>query len=359
MLTGLLGLMRVDVNGKVLSVLLLTEIAVVVVFDIADLINPAASGYSLDVFDPSNLFVPGIGAVVAICIASFAGFESSVVFSEETKDPRRTVPIATYVALAVISGLYALSSWAMTVPIGSDKIVETSREQSPALLFNLAGQHLGDRRHHRLPPLRDEPLRGADRLPQHDLPLHLRPRQGTGPARGLRPNLPADRRPGQRLGGAERRRAGRDRHIRGLRPGPARPTVLHRRIVRRPGSAHAAGGHLDRRAGLLRQEPRLENAWRIRIAPGIASVLLIVVLVLVLVNFDTVLGVAPDSLLRWVLPAVYFIAMGLGVMWALALRANRPKVYANIGLGAQAAVGGPNDRDHSCSGRPRSRRGDR
>ena len=82
--------MRVDVNGKVLSILLLTEIAVIVVFDIADLFNPAASGYSLDVFTPSNLFVPGVGAVIAICVASFSGFESSVVFSEEAKDSRPT-----------------------------------------------------------------------------------------------------------------------------------------------------------------------------------------------------------------------------------------------------------------------------
>lgn len=83
-----------------------------------------------------------------------------------------------------------------------------------------------------------------------------------------------------------------------------------------------------------------ENAWRTRIAPGISSVLLIVVIVLVMANFDTVLGVAPDSPLRWIMPAVYFVAVGLGVMWGLALRANRPKVYANIGRGAQAAVGG-------------------
>ncbi|MEV7012278.1 hypothetical protein [Streptosporangium sp. NPDC051022] len=49
---------------------------------------------------------------------------------------------------------------------------------------------------------------------------------------------------------------------------------------------------------------------------------------------------APDSPLRWIMPAVYFVAAGLGVTWGLALRANRPRVYANIGRGAQAAVGG-------------------
>lgn len=338
-LTGILGLMRVDVNGKVLSVLLLTEIAVVVVFDIANLLNPAASGYSTDVFDPSNLFVPGMGAVIAICVASFSGFESSVVFSEETKDPRRTVPIATYVALAVIAGLYALSSWAMTVPVGSDKVVAASREQGPGLLFGLAGQHLGptvatigsvlfvtsiiaaliafhntiSRYIFALGRERVLPAVFGRTSPQTGAPLN-----GSLVQSGIGVTVI--------LGYA----------ILGLDP------LVH--LFFTVGSFGGLGVLLLLAATsvavlvFFARNPGTENAWRTRIAPGIASVLLTGVLGLALVNFDSVLGVAPDSLLRWILPAVYFVAVGFGVGWGLALRARRPEVYANIGLGAQAVV---------------------
>ncbi|SNT53962.1 Amino acid transporter [Streptosporangium subroseum] len=339
-LTGLLGLMRVDVNGKVLAVLLLTEVAVVVVFDIANLLHPVASGYSLDVFGPSSFFVPGMGAVIAICIAAFSGFESSVVFSEETKDPRRTVPIATYIAIAVISGLYALSSWAMTVPVGSDKIVATSREQGPGLLFNLAGQHLGATIATIGSVLFATSIIAALIAFHNTISRYIF-------ALGRERVLPAafgrtSPRTGAPVNGSVAQSVVGLAVIVICVVFGLDPLV---QLFFTVGSFGGLGVLLMLAAtsvavlAFFSKNPGLENAWRIRIAPGIAAVLLVVVLGFALVNFDTVLGVAPDSLLRWVLPAVYFIAIGLGVAWALALRANRPEVYANIGLGAEAAVG--------------------
>jgi len=65
-------------------------------------------------------------------------------------------------------------------------------------------------------------------------------------------------------------------------------------------------------------------------------VLLLTVLAVAMANFDVVLGVSPDSPLRWVLPGVYVAAAVLGVVWGLVLRARRPEVYVNIGLGPEA-----------------------
>jgi amino acid transporter len=340
-LTGVLGLMRVDVNGKVLAVLLLTEVAVVVVFDIANLLHPVASGYSLDVFSPSSFFVPGMGAVIAICIAAFSGFESSVVFSEETKDPRRTVPIATYIAIAVISGLYALSSWAMTVPVGSDKVVALSREQGPGLLFGLAGQHLGTTIATIGSVLFATSIIAALIAFHNTISRYIF-------ALGRERVLPAafgrtSPRTGAPINGSVAQ------SVVGLAVIVICVVFGLDPLVQLFFTVGSFGG-----LGLLMmlaatsisvlvffaKNPNEENAWRTRVAPGISAVLLIVVIVLVLVNFDTVLGVAPDSPLRWIMPAVYFVAVGLGVMWGLVLRTNRPKVYANIGRGAQAAVGG-------------------
>ncbi|SPL93450.1 amino acid permease-associated region [[Actinomadura] parvosata subsp. kistnae] len=60
-LVAALGLMRVDVNGRLLAVLLTAEVAVILLFDLADLANPAAAGYATGTLSPAALFVPGVG----------------------------------------------------------------------------------------------------------------------------------------------------------------------------------------------------------------------------------------------------------------------------------------------------------
>lgn len=142
-LVGILGVLRVEVNGTVLAFLLVAEIAVTAVFTVANLMNPADGRVDLATLSPDALFGPGAGALLVIAVLGFVGFESAVVFSEESKHPRRTVPMATYVSVALIGVLYATSAWAMTVATGPDRIVDASRTEGTELLFNLAATHLG------------------------------------------------------------------------------------------------------------------------------------------------------------------------------------------------------------------------
>ncbi|SDH62625.1 Amino acid transporter [Sinosporangium album] len=339
-LTGALGLMRVDLNGKILAILLLTEIAVVLLFDVVDLVNPApGTGYSLDVFDPANLFVPGIGAVIATCVASFSGFESSVVFAEESKDPRRTVPMATYIALAVISILYAFSAWAMTVPIGTDKIVQEARDQGPNLYFATPGEQLGS----------TVSTIGSVLL-----------------VTSIMAALIAFHNTISRYFFA----LGRERVLPEIFGQTSAPTgapltgsitqtivgfiviILYALFDLDPfiqmffvfGSFGGLGVLLLLCAtsvsviAYFAKNPAPETAWRTKIAPAIASILLLIVITLVMVNFDTVLGVPPDSWLRWALPVFYVVAIVFGVLYGLSLRKKRPEVYAAIGMGAHASV---------------------
>src|SRR2546430_11480991 len=142
-IVALLGLQQVDVNGKVLAVLLITEVAVILVYSFTDVANPAGGSVTFDTLSPHNLFGSGTGALLALAVLGFVGFESSVVFSEEARDPRRTVPIATYLSVGMIALLYAFSSWAMSVATGPAGVVDASAKGGPDLIFNLAGEHLG------------------------------------------------------------------------------------------------------------------------------------------------------------------------------------------------------------------------
>jgi amino acid transporter len=79
-LVAVLGIARVDLNGQVLTALLLAEVTLIVVYDLTYLTHPAA-GMAWSVWSPAELTRPGVGAILAIAVLGFVGFESAVVFS--------------------------------------------------------------------------------------------------------------------------------------------------------------------------------------------------------------------------------------------------------------------------------------
>ena len=151
--TGL-SLLSVDVGAKVLGVMLALELLVLIVAAVAILANGGPEGWNIgDSFDPTLVFAGGFagtaGIALAFAFASFIGFEATAIYGEEAKDPKRTVPIATYVSIAVISILFALVSFAMVTGMGSsqvaDKVIELSGGLAdPAgVLFGLTEEYVG------------------------------------------------------------------------------------------------------------------------------------------------------------------------------------------------------------------------
>ncbi|MFE9201749.1 APC family permease [Micromonospora sp. NPDC007230] len=338
-LVAMLGVLRVDVNGLVLAVLLLAEIAVILVFDLAQVTHPAGGSVSFATLSPDNLLVPGVGAILVLATTGFTGFESAVVFSEESKDPKRTVPMATYLSVAIIAGLYAFSAWTMTVATGPDRIVDASREQSTGLIFNLAGAHLGDTAVTIGQALFLTSLLAA-MISFHNTTARY------AFALGRERVLPALFGQTSPLTGAPRA-ASLAQSALGLVV-----IVLYAAAGWDPlvqlffwgGTGGGFGVLLLITAtavaviAFFARTRTEETLWRRVIAPALAAIALVAVIVVAVDNFAILLGVAPDSPLRWVIPAVYPVAALLGLLWGLVLRRTRPAVYARIGLGAESAV---------------------
>lgn len=133
-IVGVLGVNSVDLSAKVLGILVALEFLVVGVVSVLALVA-APEGIGLQTLDPQNFFTPGIGVLLAFGIAAFMGFESGAIYSEETKNPRKTVARATYIAVAVIAVFYMFSSWAFSVGVGASNIVSSSQELGPDLVF--------------------------------------------------------------------------------------------------------------------------------------------------------------------------------------------------------------------------------
>ncbi len=149
-----LSLLRVDVGAKVLGVLMLLELAALLVTSVAILANGGPEGLNFAAsFSPDLILAGGItgaaGIAFAFAFASFIGFEATAIYGEESKDPKRAVPRATYLAVIVITVLFALTAFAMVTGMGSSVVVDKTLELSEGLvnpagvLFALAAQYVG------------------------------------------------------------------------------------------------------------------------------------------------------------------------------------------------------------------------
>lgn len=141
-IVGMLGVNRIDLSAKVLGVVVALEFLVVIVFNVVALIaqpeGVSARGLLVD-----DLFAPGIGVAFAFGVAAFMGFESAAIYSREAKDPKRTIGRATMLAIAVAGTFYGLSAWLMTVAVGPSSVVGVAAEQGPGLVFGVLAEHTG------------------------------------------------------------------------------------------------------------------------------------------------------------------------------------------------------------------------
>ena len=140
-----MGMLRIDLNATVLAVVLVLEVIAVLLFDIGAFAHPAegAAVAAAAAWSPSALFVPGVGAVFALGVSAFTGFEQGAIYGEEVRNPRVTVARATFVTLAIAVVLFAVSSWAMLITVGPSNIQQTATELGPGLVFSTLEQHWG------------------------------------------------------------------------------------------------------------------------------------------------------------------------------------------------------------------------
>lgn len=140
-IVGALGVNRIDLSAKVLAVIVLLEFLVVIVVSVLSL-SAAPEGISAAPLQLENWLNGSLGAILAFGIAAFMGFESGAIYSEEAKNPERSVARATYIAVSIIAVFYAFSAWAFAVGIGPSQIVAQSQEWGPDLLFIFLDGHL-------------------------------------------------------------------------------------------------------------------------------------------------------------------------------------------------------------------------
>jgi amino acid transporter len=139
----ILGALGIDVGAKVLVVLISLESAILAIMGIAIIVKGGAHGLGLASFDPHNVFRSGVLAVLGICFAAFMGFESTALYRAEARDPARTIPRATYVAVAFMGLFYCFISWTVVQALGQSHVQAVAGKEGPALFFLTIHQYVG------------------------------------------------------------------------------------------------------------------------------------------------------------------------------------------------------------------------
>jgi amino acid transporter len=117
------GYRQIDFSARVLGCFVIAEYVVVLALDFMILARDGASGINVDSFRPIEVASgnPFIGLL--FCFAAFVGFEATTIYGEEAKNPKRSIPIATYAALILIGCFYSFSLWCLVLGTGTDKVV--------------------------------------------------------------------------------------------------------------------------------------------------------------------------------------------------------------------------------------------
>ncbi|WP_328971157.1 APC family permease [Streptomyces sp. NBC_00239] len=342
--TGALGWLKIDLNARVLGVLLLIECVLVVIFDVAALADPGKEGLSLHAFNPETLGGAGLGTALCFCIAAFVGFEQSPVYAEETSKPHIVVSRVMFLAVGFAALFFALSSWALTVATGPGAIVESSAKAGPGLLFGLTEARLGTAFTDILHVLFVTGMFAA-MLSFHNVVARYAFAMGR---EGL---LPAAFGRTSPTSGAPATGSLLQTVISVLVVGAfavsddkpvGDPTAPVLQLFTWMGNVGALGVILLMAtasfaviAFFVRRGAAGAQIWRL-VAAGLAGLALLGIAVYTVKDFDVLVGSGPGSTLNWVLPGVIAVAVAVGLVHGAVMRRTKPEAHARIGLGNEA-----------------------
>lgn len=127
LIVAFLGYRHINLSAKVLGIALVAEISIVLLLDLAIIMQPGPAGITFESFTPSTFLNGAISVAILFALTGFIGFESTAVFRDEARNPERTVPRATYISVLIIGGFYAFTCWAFVVAIGPDSVLEVAQ----------------------------------------------------------------------------------------------------------------------------------------------------------------------------------------------------------------------------------------
>lgn len=135
-----LSMANIELSAKVLGAASAAEIIVTVIWNFRVYANGGPEGRSVDVV--GSLFSGNPAFALVLGILCLTGFESLQVFRSETRDSARTVPRATYISVALLTAMYAVSSLAYIIAFGASKAVDSVGDDPTGAVLGSIAQYV-------------------------------------------------------------------------------------------------------------------------------------------------------------------------------------------------------------------------
>jgi amino acid transporter len=333
---ALLGLLHVTLNAVVLAVILITEIAVIVLFDVAAFISPADGVVSAEPMMPSELLVTGVGGVFALAVASFIGFELGPVFGEEARS-HNSVSRATFWSLGFIGLFYAITAWATALAVGPSNVAAAAAEQGPGIVFGVMEANYGKALSYLAQLLLITSIFGSMLSFHNGVGRYVfgLSREGVLPQAFSRVGSSANR-AGAPVGGSVLQSLIALAVLGVCIVLQAEPMAFLFTWLATTAAvgvmALILGTNLAVIGFFRRGGGTRESYWQRVIAPVLGAIAIAGILVITVANLSSLLGLDATSPLQYVVPGLILVAAVLGALWGISLRA-RPDVYSRIGIG--------------------------
>jgi amino acid transporter len=138
------GARSIEFSGRLLGCCMVAEITILLVLSVAILATAGpARPIAFAPFGLQAVLVPGLGMALVFVVGAFLGFEATAIFGEEARDPRRTIPRATFVAVTLIAIFYAFTTWTISIYYGPDHIREQAARNTATLYLDAIDALLG------------------------------------------------------------------------------------------------------------------------------------------------------------------------------------------------------------------------
>lgn len=143
LIVGVFGYLDVNISAKLLGVLMIFEVLILVIFDVAVLVQSDLSTASFSSLIPTDLTAPGFSVAFMFAFGCFVGFESTTIYGEEARNPHKTIPRATYIAIAIIGIFYTVTTWCIGLAYSDVDVQAAAGGDLVNFVFNANTKYVG------------------------------------------------------------------------------------------------------------------------------------------------------------------------------------------------------------------------
>lgn len=137
------GYISVEFAVKAIMAGTVLGLLIILAYDVAVLGNGGPEGISAAPLSLRNFSSGSIGLGLLFALLTSLGFESTVIYREEVRDPRRTIPLATYASVVIVGLLYTITTWCLVNAYGTSRAVEVATRDPYRMFPDSLNAYLG------------------------------------------------------------------------------------------------------------------------------------------------------------------------------------------------------------------------